>query len=703
MRAEFAADEVRSQQELLNAVLARDDDYPAERFAGRGIVICAGGARLLTCAWVLVSVLRETLGCRLPIELWHMGPEELGPIEESLFADLDVRTVDAFEVRKEHPVRTLGGWELKSYALVNSGFREVILLDADNLPVVDPSFLFDSPQFAETGALFWPDVEHLSADNEIWSILGLSYRRGAAAESGQLVVDKARCWRELQIALHLNEHSDFYFDYIHGDKETYLLAWFLTGHPFSMPERLPKIVSRTIHQHDFDGRILFQHRNRAKWVLRGQNMHEPKFAHQEECLAKIEQLRRLWSGTISSLPVRTPDDLALEAELAETRWFSYERRASESRPLELGPGNRVGTGHSGRERIWYVENGELVLSGFTAVTCRLAPGADGSWSGKWIVDEEFEVVLSPLPEPPSLPASRPGKDPRTGAGARNPGLRLQGASSSWRYDFAGTLDDVHARLERTVGDPLLLVLTPLKDAGPHLDTYFSSLARLDYPPERTSLGFLVSDSVDRTYERLAERLPELRARYRRVHLSRKDFGFRMPDGLPRWAPEWQLERRQVLAKSRNRLLFAALHDEDWVLWLDVDVVEYPPDVVHRMLATERKIVQPHCVKEHGGRTFDRNGWRDQGRIHLDDLRGGEEVVPLDSVGGAMLLVEADAHRNGLVFPPLPYGGESPLARKPHPVFGVTGEVETEGLGLMAADMGYECWGMPNLEVRHADV
>ena len=30
-----------------------------------------------------------------------------------------------------------------------------------------------------------------------------------------------------------------------------------------------------------------------------------------------------------------------------------------------------------------------------------------------------------------------------------------------------------------------------------------------------------------------------------------------------------------------------------------------------------------------------------------------------------------------------------------------GEIETEGLGIMAHDMGHQCWGMPNLEVRHA--
>ena len=34
--------------------------------------------------------------------------------------------------------------------------------------------------------------------------------------------------------------------------------------------------------------------------------------------------------------------------------------------------------------------------------------------------------------------------------------------------------------------------------------------------------------------------------------------------------------------------------------------------------------------------------------------------------------------------------------------GCMGEIETEGLGMMAHDMGYECWGMPNLEIRHRD-
>ena len=53
----------------------------------------------------------------------------------------------------------------------------------------------------------------------------------------------------------------------------------------------------------------------------------------------------------------------------------------------------------------------------------------------------------------------------------------------------------------------------------------------------------------------------------------------------------------------------------------------------------------------------------------------------------MLLVRADLHREGLVFPPFSY--------KSH--------IESEGLAFMARDMGYRCWGMPNLEIFHPPI
>lgn len=74
---------------------------------------------------------------------------------------------------------------------------------------------------------------------------------------------------------------------------------------------------------------------------------------------------------------------------------------------------------------------------------------------------------------------------------------------------------------------------------------------------------------------------------------------------------------------------------------------------------------------------------------------------LDAVGGTMLLIRADLHRDGLIFPAFPYGAGSSRIRSSHPLWG-KGEIETEGLGIMAADMGVQCWGLPDLEIIHAD-
>ena len=251
--------------------------------------------------------------------------------------------------------------------------------------------------------------------------------------------------------------------------------------------------------------------------------------------------------------------------------------------------------------------------------------------------------------------------------------------------------------------PSILVLTPVKNAAAHLDRYFAALERLTYPAERLSLGMLESDSDDGTYDAIAARLPALGSRYRRARCWKKDFGFRIPARYPRWTPAFQVPRRTVISKSRNHLLFHALDDEDWVLWIDVDVVEYPPDVIERLLATGRDIVHPHCVRRYGGPTFDLNAWRDGGRVSMQDLRGGPDLVRLDAVGGTMLLVRADAHRDGLIFPAYLYGQRSPAIRDANPwAGGPAGEIDTEGFGIMARDLGYQCWGMPNLEIRHAD-
>jgi len=244
--------------------------------------------------------------------------------------------------------------------------------------------------------------------------------------------------------------------------------------------------------------------------------------------------------------------------------------------------------------------------------------------------------------------------------------------------------------------PAVLILTPLKDAAKFLPGYVDRVLGLTYPKDRLSLGWLEGDSRDRTLELAQDHLPRLQRELRRASLWSHDFGYQLPRGRHRsWQPA-QVQRRMVLAKARNTLLFRALDDEEWVLWLDVDVIDYPADIIERLLATGADIAHPNCVLEYGGPSFDQNAWRDHGRLHLSDLRDEGDLVPIDTVGGTVLLVRADVHREGVVFPAAPYGVANPRVRPDY-----AGELETEGFGILASEMGYQCWGLPHLEVKHA--
>jgi peptide chain release factor subunit 1 len=246
--------------------------------------------------------------------------------------------------------------------------------------------------------------------------------------------------------------------------------------------------------------------------------------------------------------------------------------------------------------------------------------------------------------------------------------------------------------------PYVLVLTPMKDSARFLPRYAELLERLDWPRERLSIGILEGDSRDGTADALARLRPRLERRARRLTLVSRDFGFRMPAGVPRWAPAFQLARRTVLARARNHVLFRALDDEDWVLWIDADLADYPADVLRRLIGSGHDLVMPRCVVTPGGRAFDANAWGAKGAVDFNHT-GGQSRIRLDSMGGTMLLVKADLHRDGLVFPCFRYGVESPRIRDRHPVWG-KGEVETEGLGIMATDMGVQGWGLCDLEIVH---
>src|SRR5262249_38170088 len=107
--------------------------------------------------------------------------------------------------------------------------------------------------------------------------------------------------------------------------------------------------------------------------------------------------------------------------------------------------------------------------------------------------------------------------------------------------------------------PTILILTPMKSASGYLDSYFSSLGKLTYSHERLSLGILEGDSIDDTLVNVQRRV-SAGINFRRITVLKKDFGFHIPNGLPRYSPVYQATRRALLARARNHLLFRALED-----------------------------------------------------------------------------------------------------------------------------------------------
>lgn len=382
------------------AAAAAVQPYPEGRFDGRGIVICAGGARLFTCAYVAIGVLRRHLGCTLPTEVWHLGPEEMGPAMRGLLDEFGVETVDAHVVAKRHHVERLGGWELKSYALMHSRFREVLLLDADNVPVKDPSFLFERPEFRDAGALFWPDLVRLARTCPIWAISGLAYRDQPSFESGQIVLDKARCWNALSLANWMNQRSDAFYDVLYGDKDTFLIAWLKLGQPHFLIPHLPKRVPWTMCQRDPDGAVLFQHRSEKKWILHGDNPPAEGFRFEAECLALLKELATKWDGRIFNPPSRSDAARALERAIAAARHYRYTVVSSDERAIELWPDHRVGVGAGAGAQYWFVGDGdagpELILEGEGRRHGALTLSSDGIWRGSSLVERALQIELAPV-------------------------------------------------------------------------------------------------------------------------------------------------------------------------------------------------------------------------------------------------------------------------------------------------------------------
>jgi alpha 1,2-mannosyltransferase len=243
---------------------------------GRGIVICAGGFKYLTCAWVQITILRSSK-CKLPIEIWHLKDEiPLSAIQP--FLDLGVTFKDISKIVK---FDWKGTFTPKILAVYYSSFREILFLDADNNCLRDPTYMFDSPEYKKYGTIFWPDYWKMESQAPIFDTYENNRWTEFCQESGQMLIDKGRCQKALEACLQISltqiEHLQQLFPVPdnYGDKDIWMSAWNGTETSFyfipfpttsvGKYETNGQYSGNTMGQKDPEGNLLFLHKNIQKW------------------------------------------------------------------------------------------------------------------------------------------------------------------------------------------------------------------------------------------------------------------------------------------------------------------------------------------------------------------------------------------------------------------------------------------------------
>lgn len=259
---------VELHSDLFDYVASLEYPYLESQFSNKGIVICGGG-KYAHLAWIAISTLRH-FGCSLPIELWYKGNIELNSTQIKEFEKIG--SVVCKNTNSVSPTpRRLNGWEMKPFSMIHSSFEEVLLLDADCIVAGDPTYLFSTEPYLETGATFWPDLPNgkVWIPEDSWNAarIASNNRENPAFETGQILVNKRKCWKAMMLTMHLNEYSDFWYEYVYGDKDTFKLAWHKIEQKYSMPNksawRSPAII-----QHDFNNKPIFYHCCQGKKFLK---------------------------------------------------------------------------------------------------------------------------------------------------------------------------------------------------------------------------------------------------------------------------------------------------------------------------------------------------------------------------------------------------------------------------------------------------
>lgn len=284
------ADIRRKRAELVQYLAARKKDGNALVFSdgedggestgtGRGIVLTAGNKDTTARAITLLRMLKH-YGNTLPIEVFHYEDELRDDGQRRTLEELGAKVVQVRNAEKKEG--RWKNWQIKSGAIIESSFREVLSLDSDNIPLGRVEHLFDADLYKRKGgAVFWPDITKDHPDNAIWRIVGdhCSFDEWSF-ESGEIVIDKggngglnlAALW----LATGMMADDTFWFKLCGGDKDTFRWAFRALDIKYARPQRWLSALGYLQNSGSFCGHTMLQYDITNP---KGQSNYPPLFVH----------------------------------------------------------------------------------------------------------------------------------------------------------------------------------------------------------------------------------------------------------------------------------------------------------------------------------------------------------------------------------------------------------------------------------------
>ena len=203
----------------------------AYKYGTRGVVLTAG-IKQLPVLVIGLRMLRRT-DCELPVEVFLGSTVDYDQqICELILPALSARCVVFSDiVAASNTWISLEGYQYKVLALLFSSFEDVLLLDADAFPTRDPTSLFESKPFTETGMVLWPDFWYESASPYFFQLVQVetpSPNARPAIESGEMMFSKSKHNMTLMLSAYWNYYGPMYFYSLlsqgapgQGDKDTF--------------------------------------------------------------------------------------------------------------------------------------------------------------------------------------------------------------------------------------------------------------------------------------------------------------------------------------------------------------------------------------------------------------------------------------------------------------------------------------------------